>query len=187
MAQQDESIEGLRAALAEAYRRVSELEEGQEALKAQNEELLVALRALSTPLIPITDHVLAMPLVGILDDERLLQVMEVLLTGIAGRRARVAILDITGVSEVDGRAAAGLISAARAARLLGVEVMLTGISPEVAQVLVQLDIPLGELDTHATLQSGIAAAMGQRGARGARGAQEADDRGRAARPATARR
>ncbi|HEU5101875.1 MAG TPA: PAS domain S-box protein [Roseiflexaceae bacterium] len=121
-----------------------------------------ALAELSTPVIPISDQVLVMPLVGAIDSERARQVLEALLHGIERSRARVAILDITGVPLVDTQVAKSLIVAAQAVRLLGARVVLTGIRPEVAQTIVGLGVDLGDIATQSTLQSGIAYAMQER-------------------------
>lgn len=118
-----------------------------------------ALRELSTPLVPIAEGVLAMPLIGTIDSVRAKEIMETLLDGISRQGASTAILDITGVKVVDTQVANALIEAARAARLLGAEVLLTGISPAVAQTLVALELDLRDLTTLATLQSGIAHAL----------------------------
>jgi len=118
-----------------------------------------ALRELSTPLVPIAGGVLAMPLVGMIDSVRAAEIMDTLLEGIGRQQARVAILDITGVRVVDTQVANALVGVARAARLLGAEVLLTGISPAVAQTLVGLDLELGGLVTLGTLQSAIAYAL----------------------------
>lgn len=117
------------------------------------------LDEISTPLIPISDHVVVMPLVGRLDASRMAQVLEALLAGIQARSARVAIVDITGVPEVDEPVAAALVQAARAVQLLGAQVVLTGIRPDVAQRLVALGTDLSGIVTRGTLQSGIAYAM----------------------------
>jgi anti-anti-sigma factor len=114
-----------------------------------------ALAELSTPLIPISDQVVVMPLVGGVDSRRARQVVEALLHGIEQRRARVAILDITGVPMVDTQVANALLQAAKAVKLLGARVVLTGIRPEVAQTLVGLGVDLRDIVTHSTLQSGI--------------------------------
>ncbi|WP_437736173.1 PAS domain S-box protein [Sorangium sp. So ce1335] len=118
-----------------------------------------ALRELGTPLIPIADGVIAMPLIGTLDRERAQQILETLLNALGERQAVVAILDITGVKHVDGEVAAALIRIAQAARLLGAEVVLTGIRPVVAQALVDLGTELRGLVTCGTLQTGIAYAL----------------------------
>ena len=128
-----------------------------------------ALRELSTPLIPISNEVLIMPLIGTMDSRRAQQVLASLLEGIAATRAQVAILDITGVAVVDTQVANALIRAAQAVKLLGAQVVLTGIRPEVAQTLVGLGVDLGGIVTRGTLQSGIAYAF-ERPASGTRSA-----------------
>jgi PAS domain S-box-containing protein len=118
-----------------------------------------ALRELSTPLLPLTEGVLAMPLIGTIDSARAAEILETLLQGISARHVHTAILDITGVREVDAQTANALVGAARAARLLGARVILTGISPAVARMLVTLDANLGDIAILATLASGIAHAL----------------------------
>ena len=138
----------------------------EEAQKQRQEEIIRAqahaIAELSTPMIPITEGVLVMPLIGMMDSMRAKQVMDALLTGLAQNRGRVAILDITGVPVVDTATANALIQAAHAARLLGAEVILTGIRPEVAQTLVTLDTKLGSITTRGTLQSAIEFVLGRR-------------------------
>lgn len=123
----------------------------EEIIRAQE----ITLAELSTPLIPISEHVVVMPLVGMVDSRRAERVMEVLLLGIAEHQARIAIIDITGVSVIDAQVANALILAAQAVRLLGSQVVLTGIQPHVAQTLVGLGVDLKTLVTRSTLQSGI--------------------------------
>jgi rsbT co-antagonist protein RsbR len=118
-----------------------------------------ALRELSTPLIPLADHVVAMPLIGSVDSARAQQIVEELLSGVAANRATTAIIDITGVPIVDTQVAGALLRAAQAVELLGSRVVLTGIRPEVAQTLVGIGVNLGSIVTRATLQDGIAYAM----------------------------
>jgi rsbT co-antagonist protein RsbR len=115
-----------------------------------------ALQELSTPLIPISDDVMVMPLIGAMDSRRAQQVVETLLEGIGSCRAGVAILDITGVPVVDTQVADTLLRAAQAVKLLGARVILTGIRPEVAQTLVGLGADLSAITTYASLQRGIA-------------------------------
>jgi PAS domain S-box-containing protein len=117
------------------------------------------LRELSTPLIPISDNVLVMPLVGTLNDQRTQQILETLLEGISASGAEIAILDITGVPLVDTHVANALIRAAQAVKLLGAQVVLSGIRPEVAQTMVGLGIDFREIVTSSTLQNGIAYAL----------------------------
>jgi PAS domain S-box-containing protein len=120
-----------------------------------------ALAELSTPLIPISDDTVVMPLVGMIDTRRAQQVIESLLVGVVETHAQVAILDITGVPLVDTQVANALLRAAQAVKLLGTRVVLTGIRPEVAQTLVGLGVDLSGIVTRSTLQSGIAFALGR--------------------------
>ncbi len=134
-----------------------EVERQREVLQEQMIEAQRAtIRALATPLIPLAEGLIAMPIVGSIDAARAQQILETLLRGISAQRARTAILDITGVKLVDAAVADGLLRAARAARLLGAEVILTGVSPEVARVLADLSIDMGGLVTCSTLERGIA-------------------------------
>jgi anti-anti-sigma regulatory factor/HAMP domain-containing protein/type II secretory pathway pseudopilin PulG len=120
-----------------------------------------ALAELATPLIPITDQVVVMPLIGALDEQRARHVLEALLHGVELHHARVAILDITGVPIVDSHVAGMLVNAAQSLRLLGAKVVLTGIRPEVAQAVISLGIDLSGLVTSSTLQQGIRIALTQ--------------------------
>jgi rsbT co-antagonist protein RsbR len=121
------------------------------------------LRELSTPIIPLADDVIVMPLVGGIDSTRAQQVLETLLEGVAAHHASIVILDITGVPIVDTHVADALIRTAQAAKLLGTQLVLTGIRPEVAQTIVGLALDFRNIITQATLQSGIAFALAQRG------------------------
>lgn len=120
-----------------------------------------ALRELSTPLIPIAEGVVAMPLIGSIDSSRAQLVVETLLTGTAELRAHTTIIDITGVPVVDTQVANALLRAAQAVKLLGARVILTGIRPEVAQTLVGLGVDLSGISTRGALQAGIAEALGR--------------------------
>jgi rsbT co-antagonist protein RsbR len=120
-----------------------------------------ALRELSTPLIPISDEVVIMPLIGTIDSQRAQMVMETLLDGVARYKADLVILDITGVSVVDTQVAQAFIQAAQAVKLLGAQVMLTGIQPQIAQTLIHLGVDLGGIQTRGSLQVGIQSAMHQ--------------------------
>lgn len=137
------------------WQDVTEHRVAEETVRRQSE----ALREMSTPLVPISDQVVAMPLIGLMDSHRAQQVLSTLLDGIARTGARVAIIDITGVALVDTHVASALIQSAKAAQLMGAQVVLTGIRPEVAQILVALQIDLGGIVTAGTLQAGIAHAQ----------------------------
>ncbi len=117
------------------------------------------LQELSTPVIPLNDQIVVMPLVGSIDSQRAQQVLETLLTSIAEAHAQVAIVDITGVPMVDTQVANALIWAAQAVQLLGAQVVLTGIRPEVAQTVVGLGVELRGITTRSSLHSGLAYAL----------------------------
>ncbi|NTU79822.1 MAG: PAS domain-containing protein [Chloroflexales bacterium] len=120
-----------------------------------------ALLELSTPLLPLSNRVVLMPIIGAMDSRRAQQVVETLLQGVAQYNAEIAIVDITGVQVVDTQVANAFIQSARAVQLLGARVMLTGIRPEVAQTLVQLGVDLQGMLTRGSLQAGIAYAFGR--------------------------
>jgi rsbT co-antagonist protein RsbR len=115
----------------------------------------ILVEELSTPLIPITDDVVVMPLVGTMDQQRAERVCEALLRGVVERRAKAAIIDVTGVRAVDRPGLEGIVSAAKGLRLVGAEVILTGIRPEVAAILMSLDVDLRGIVTSGSLQSAI--------------------------------
>lgn len=114
------------------------------------------LRELGTPLIPISEDALIMPIIGTIDNYRAMSIMETLLTGISEHQAEIAILDMTGMPFVDTSVAHNLLKTAKAAHLLGARVLFTGISPELAQLLVTLEIDLNQIDIYSTLQAAIA-------------------------------
>jgi rsbT co-antagonist protein RsbR len=114
------------------------------------------IREMSVPILPLTDAALVMPLVGALDSARLDLVQAQALQALERSGACYLILDITGVSMIDTQVAQGLLQVVQAARLLGTEVILVGIRPEVAQSLVGLSIHLDNVKTRSTLRSSIA-------------------------------
>jgi rsbT co-antagonist protein RsbR len=118
-----------------------------------------ALRELGTPLLPIADGVIVMPLIGTIDRPRADQVLETLLGGVARQRARVAILDVTGVKEINAEVADALVRVASAVKLLGARVVLTGLNPSLAQTIVMLGVNMGGIVTRGTLRDGIAYAL----------------------------
>ncbi len=134
-----------------------------EALARARDAIIDAQRAvlheLSTPLIPVTDSVMVMPLIGTIDSSRAQQIISTLLEGAAASRTRTIILDITGVPVIDTHIANILVRASQALRLLGADVVITGIRPEVAQTLVGLGVNLDGIVTLGTLQAGIRRAM----------------------------
>lgn len=135
-------------------------EEERAALQAQIiEGHRASLRELSTPLIPVAEGVLVMPIVGTVDSMRAAQIMDTLLEGITSNGARMAILDLTGVKVVDTQVANALMQAAQAAKLLGTEVVLTGIGPHVGMALIGLGLDFANLKTLSTLRAGVSYAL----------------------------
>jgi rsbT co-antagonist protein RsbR len=141
-------------------RDISEEKRAEAERAALQEQVIEAqrasLRELSAPLLPIAAGVVILPLIGTIDSGRAQQIMETLLEGVANHHANTAIIDITGVQVVDTQVANALIHAAQAVRLLGAEVILTGIGPAMAQTLVHLGVELVGLVTRSNLQAGIA-------------------------------
>ena len=150
----------LQVELAERAKAERERAVLQEQMLQQQRE---RLSELSTPIIPITDRIMVMPLIGTMDSERANQLLEAALSGAQHRGAAVVILDITGLRHMDTGIAGSLIKTARALRLLGAQAILTGIRAEVAQTLVSLGIDLTSIESRSTLQSGIAAALKRAG------------------------
>ena len=134
-------------------------EERQQLQEQVIEAQRAALAELSTPIIPISDRVMVMPLIGSIDSARAQQIIERLLEGVIESHADSAIIDITGVPVVDTHVAQALLRTAQAASLVGARVVLTGIRPEVAQTLIGLGVDMTGIVTRSTLQSGIAYAL----------------------------
>ncbi|MCK6548580.1 STAS domain-containing protein [Myxococcota bacterium] len=120
---------------------------------------------LSTPVVKLWDGVLALPLIGTLDSHRTQVVMETLLQRIVDTGSEVAIIDITGVPTVDTLVAQHLMKTVAAARLMGVECIISGIRPQIAQTIVHLGVALGEVPTKATLAAAFRLALTKLGAR----------------------
>ncbi len=150
--------------VARDLRELKKTEEERWQLREAMHRQSILLEELSTPLIPISDQIVVLPLIGTVDNNRAKQLCEALLHGIKLLRVRVAIIDLTGVRTVDQEAIQGLLRAVRGVRLLGAEVVLTGIRPDIASALVNLGTDLEGIITAATLQAGIQDAVRQLGA-----------------------
>lgn len=133
---------------------ITERKSMEEELKRQQE----IVRELSTPVLQVRKGLLIVPLIGSVDPARARQLTEQLLRSIRLNRAKVVVIDITGMATVDTMVANHLIQTAEASRLLGARVILTGMSREIAHTLVTLGVSLEKLQTVGDLQSGIEAA-----------------------------
>ncbi|MGR3487373.1 STAS domain-containing protein [Pseudooceanicola nanhaiensis] len=129
--------------------------EREQIIERQREEML----KLSTPVVELWDRVLTLPLIGTLDSARAQEVMENLLQTILERQAEVVIVDITGVGTVDTQVAQHLLRAAAAVRLMGAECIISGISPMIAQTMVQLGIDVGTVSTRSSIRTALADAL----------------------------
>lgn len=145
---------------------LSDLVEGAAAQQSLQSAMIASQQAiiqeLSTPIIPITDQVLIVPLIGAIDTARAQRITETLLEAIAQFQTEIVLLDITGVGVIDTHTAQYLLRTAQAAQLLGTRLFLVGISPEVAQTMVHLGVDLSSMRTYGSLQAGFAAAMHRR-------------------------
>lgn len=130
---------------------------------AAHQELITSqasqIQALATPIIPVYSGILVLPLVGEVDTNRATRIMETLLEEIVRDQAEVVLIDITGVPMVDTTVANYLLQIGKAVELLGAQVVLVGISPEIAQTMVQLDINMSTIVTRSNLQAGIEYAL----------------------------
>jgi rsbT co-antagonist protein RsbR len=127
------------------------IEEREKVVRQQQE----AIRELSTPVLQVREGMLILPIIGVLDSVRARQLTEQLLHAIRSNRAKVVVMDITGVANVDSKVANHLVQTVDAAKLLGASVIVTGVSPAIAQTLVTLGVDLGKMTTVGDLQGGI--------------------------------
>jgi anti-anti-sigma factor len=155
---QREELLQKRSVKLELQQLESQLGELKTAL-TEKTHLLEVIRQASTPIAPVVEGILVVPLVGMFDAFRAELVTEKLLNEVSSARARAVILDITGVPVFDTDAAQLIIRLAHAVRLLGAELILVGMSPENARTIVDLGIDLSRFQTFATLQAGLAQAL----------------------------
>lgn len=120
-------------------------------IEAQQRVLL----ELSTPVLQLRDRLLILPIIGVIDTQRAKQLTSTLLNAIRTNRAKIVVIDITGVAAVDSRVANHLMQTVTAARLMGTKVIVTGLSADVAQSLVGLGVDLSVLNTIGDLQGGL--------------------------------
>jgi anti-anti-sigma regulatory factor/HAMP domain-containing protein len=145
----------LEGTVAERTAELNAVVQQQEDLLATQTRLLQQIADMSMPVLPVCPGVIVIPLVGTINEERATGLSARLLEGIQEQRARVALLDITGVPLVDTRVARALMEAVAGARLLGARTLLVGVRPEIAQTLVGLGVELRGIETTTTLQEGL--------------------------------
>lgn len=148
-------VNSLRTQQAAIAERNQELESN----LATQQQLVETVTRLSVPLLPVWEGVVVLPLVGHIDQERGRRLIQVLLQGIARRRTRVTIIDITGVAAVSDEVVSVLLEAAQSAVLLGSRVLLVGISAQAALQIVKSENRLANLEIHRDLQTAIEAAI----------------------------
>ena len=130
---------------------VSFVQERERIIRQQQE----AIRELSTPVLQVRERLLILPIIGVIDPQRARQLTEQLLRGIRANRAKVVVIDITGVPSVDSTVANHLVQTVDASRLMGATVIVTGLSSEIAQTLVTIGVDLSKMKTVGDLQGGI--------------------------------
>ncbi|TKD06335.1 STAS domain-containing protein [Polyangium fumosum] len=155
---------GMSVNVSEPHKAKLELEAKLALIQRQQEVIL----NLETPIIQVWDHILTLPMVGVVDSRRAARVTDDLLAAVARTQSRFAILDLTGVEVVDTATAAHMLNILSAVRLLGAEGIITGIRPTVAQTMISLGLDLSRVRTLATLRDGLGFAIRQLGSKGAR-------------------
>jgi rsbT co-antagonist protein RsbR len=159
----EELLEVYEATVVEQSSRLegslSQLRKAHKELEKRATVQAEAILELSTPVIHLADRVLLLPLIGVIDTQRAQQVMDNLLHRIAETSASVVLVDITGVPVIDTYVAEHLLKAATASRLLGAEVIFTGVNPHAAQTITKLGIDLSGLVTKGSLRDGLITAF----------------------------
>jgi rsbT co-antagonist protein RsbR len=140
---------------------VSFVEQRERVIREQQDALL----ELSTPVLQVRERLLILPIIGVLDHDRAQQLTEQLLHGIRAHRAKLVVIDVTGVPHMDETVANSLVDTVTASRLMGADVIITGLSSEIAQTLVTIGVDLSKMHTVGDLQGGIEEAERQLGFR----------------------
>src|SRR5947208_1086262 len=130
---------------------VSFVEERERVIREQQ----AAIRELSTPVLQVRDRLVILPIIGAIDSQRARQLTEQLLNAIQANRAKVVVIDITGVASIDMTVANHLVQTVNAARLMGASAIITGLSSGIAQTLVDLRVDLSTMNTVGDLQGGL--------------------------------
>jgi rsbT co-antagonist protein RsbR len=130
---------------------VSFVDERERVIRQQQD----AIKELSTPVLPVRERLLILPIIGVLDSDRANQLTEQLLRGIRTHRAKVVVIDITGVPTIDSTVANHLVQTVDASGLMGASVIITGLSSEIALTLVTIGLDLSKMNAVGDLQGGI--------------------------------
>ncbi len=130
---------------------VSFVEQRERVIRQQEE----AIRKLSTPVLQVRERLLILPIIGVIDAQRARQLTEQMLRGIRNNRAKVVVVDVTGVPAIDSAVANHLVQTVEASRLMGASVIITGLSSEIAQTLVTIGVDLSKMNAVGDLQGGI--------------------------------
>jgi len=130
---------------------VSFVEERERVIRDQQE----AIRELSTPVLQVRERLLILPIIGVIDAQRARQLTEQLLRDIRANRAKVVVVDVTGVPAIDSAVANHLVQTVEVSRLMGASVIITGLSLEIAQTLITIGVDLSKMNAVGDLQGGI--------------------------------
>lgn len=160
-ARRDEALDELRLRLAD---ELAERERAEEQRATLQEQIIAfqkaAIAELSTPLIPISAHVVVIPMIGMMNEERAEQLLDSALRGVQSRGASVVIIDVTGLKSIDGSVIDSFVRTANALQLLGARAIITGIRADFAQAIIESGADLTRIATRSTLESAIAHALG---------------------------
>lgn len=147
----NDMIESLSTEQAKSKAYQAELEDKLQTIEKQR----AAIRELSTPIMEVWDGVLCLPVVGVMDTMRSVEMTNSLLQTVVEKKTRCIIIDITGIDVMDTRTVDHFMRMARAVRLLGAQCVLTGINPHIAQTVVHMGIDLSNIVTHRTLHEAL--------------------------------
>jgi len=151
-------IEELAEARADSQSAVAKLEDSKREIEQKLETIerqQLAIRDLSTPIIELWDDILTLPIIGLVDSQRSIEMTEALLARISETGARCVIVDVTGIDTIDTMTAGHFSQMIRAAQLLGAYCVVTGLSPEIARALVAIGVDLGDVTTLRSLKEGL--------------------------------
>ncbi|NUP12536.1 MAG: STAS domain-containing protein [Polyangiaceae bacterium] len=149
------AVNEMIASLGDAERRRTQLRHELETKLGTIEAQTTAIRDLTTPIVEIWEGVLGLPVVGMVDTRRSVEMTEALLAVVNARRSKFVVVDITGIDVMDTKTVDHFIRMTKAVRLLGARCVLSGIHPDIAQTIVHMGLSMDELATHATLRDAL--------------------------------